>query len=301
MKLKSASSKAVKSKSAANGKANVRHNPPMPLPPVIPHQENYVPKHFVSVKKQSAHVVEICNELRVLQRHRSILIKSRIMQANRLQAIVAGTIGYNSGLIEKERMAKFKEANDLIKKVVAGEADTPLKPVIIVTMKGIDEFLLKQTEYEKGMLKLVKQLPVSKWVELQVGFGQLNLAIIIGECGDLSNYSSPAKVWKRMGLAPQEFDGKVAMGSTWRYGKEGKLPAEVWESFGYSPRRRSIAYLLGECLIKQNHDIYRKRYDEAKARFAAFHPDYMPGRCHRHGMLLTTKMALRNLWMEWNR
>ena len=55
-------------------------------------------------------VPQVAAELQDLQRRRSIVIKSRNMQANRLQAIVAGTLGYHSGMAEKERTKKFAEA-----------------------------------------------------------------------------------------------------------------------------------------------------------------------------------------------
>jgi hypothetical protein len=122
-----------------------------------------------------------------------------------------------------------------------------------------------------------------------------SLGTIIGETGDLSLYANPAKVWKRLGLAP--FNGK--MPSTWRSGKEGKLSSEEWSAIGYSPRRRSVMYVIGESLVKQNDGDYRKRYDEAKAAIAAAHPDYSKGRCHNHGMLLCVKRLVRDLWKQW--
>ena len=40
------------------------------------------------------------------------------------------------------------------------------------------------------------------------------------------------------------------MGASWRACK--KLPKIEWEKYHYSPRRRSIAYLVSEALVKQN-------------------------------------------------
>jgi hypothetical protein len=151
----------------------------------------------------------------------------------------------------------------------------------------------------------------------------LFLAIVVGECGDLANYANPAKLWRRMGCSPWVFNGKTLMGATWKSGKEGKLPASEWELFGYSPRRRSISYLIGEGILRQNgsqearkaYEIggvsyparlarlcgpYRARYDYAKNACAENHPDYKPLRCHLHGMLLGTKLLIKNLWIEWN-
>lgn len=265
----------------------------------------------------------ICMELQALQRMRVIAMKSRIMSANRLQAIIAGTLGYSSGMAEKDRQKKFKEASDLIKAVMKGEAHTPMESIIRATMIGIEALEAEQARHEKAMLELVKKLPVAAWVEKpeQRGFGLMGLAIIVGECGDLCNYSGPGragiyKLWRRMCLNPWTFDGKTAMGATWRSGREGKLPAEQWEQFGYSPRRRSIAYNIADPLLKLNgrceagegnyDDVtaagpYRLEYESAKASVAKSHPDYKPMRCHLHGMLLMTKLLLANLWREWKR
>ena len=251
-------------------------------------------------------VPEISNTLKKMQRQRAILIKSRIMQSNRLIAIVAGELGYSSGMAEKDRAAKFAEAAKMIEDIKANPhgSDFDLKNVVLTTSIGIEAFTDLLKNVETGMKVAVRELPIVKnWVQKpeQRGFGELFLAIVVGECNDLSLYANPAKVWRRMGCAPLEFDGQTLMGATWRSGKQGKLPAEKWGEFGYSPRRRSIAYLIGEGIVKQNGDgPYRRRYDEAKEKIQQAHPDYPKQRCHRHGMLLATKLLLKELWAEWN-
>jgi len=276
-------------------------------------------------------VPKIATELQSLQRQRAWHLKSRNMMANRLQATVAGTLGYRSGLKESERTAVFREASKLIKQIVDGEVASNLKGIVLATTEAIKGFNNNKKFLEKQMLAFAKQLPVAPWVEHvdQRGFGLPFLAIVIGETGDLANYANPAKVWRRLGCAPHTFDGKTLMGATWRSGKHGKLPASEWEEFGYSPRRRSIAYLIGESLVKHNQDgPYRKRYDETKLGASRKHPEWIrcpkcegTGKkgamkttcgackgtgevwmhCHLHGMLLATKRLLRNLWIEWNK
>lgn len=258
------------------------------------------------VPKVRKNIAVIAQELQALQRQRAVVIKSRIMQANRLQAIVAGTLGYSSGMDEKSRLKKMSEASAIIKEVSAGETDSPMKAIILTTLVGIEAFETMQKALEKEMLKVAEKLPIAKWVSQsnQKGFGLLSLAIVIGETGDLANYANPGKVWRRLGCAPYTKDGKTLMGATWRSGKEGKLHAIDWEEFGYSPRRRSIAYVIGENLLKQNGEgPYRTRYNESKERSMENHPEYgpKPGRHHNHGMLLMTKLLLKNLWIEWNR
>lgn len=329
-------------------------------------------------------VAAIAAELQSMQRQRAVVLKSRNMQANRLQAVVAGTLGYSASMPEKDRLRKFVEASALIKAVAAGTADHPMKAVIKTTLIGVDAFNDLKDALEKEMVRSARLLPVAGWVGRpeQRGFGLLFLAIVVGETGNLANYATVSKFWRRLSCAPWGFEGRDRMGATWRSGKEGKLPAAEWESYGYSPRRRSIAYLIGEGLVKQNGAAgprgngdgggaqvvtdgvaapshprgpvapsgngrkgessrvtepdaapsrpggaaglqdgdggetsvvtdcgsaparpcgpYRHRYDTAKAALKAKHPEYPAGRCHLHGMLLATKLLLKNLWVCWN-
>lgn len=280
-------------------------------------------------EKIKAAVAATSLKLRALQRQRTIVMKSRNMNANRLQAIVAGTIGYSANMTEGDRKKKFQEASALIKAVVDDGEDHPMADVIRVSAIGIEAFENMKASLEKAMVKAAKTLPVMDWVRHpdQRGFGELFLAIVIGETGDLNLYENPAKVWRRMACAPWEFDGRCLMGATWRSGKEGRLPSEEWEKYGYSPRRRSISYLIGESLVKSNgvNGPYRRRWLEAKVRAAETHPEWpwtdciaegCKGKgdtscptcggtglkCQRanlHGRLLASKRLLLNLWVEW--
>ncbi len=303
------------------------------------------------IESEPAGVPAIATELQCLQRQRAVYMKSRIMQANRLQALVAGTIGYHSGMKEADRIKMFAQSATLINQIAAGEVTSNARAIVMTHKVGIEELERMQRELEKSMVKMAKTLPVAAWVERpeQRGFGMLFLAIVIGETGDLANYANPAKVWRRLGCAPWTKNGETLMGATWKSrGKSKtftKLTAEEWEGMGYNPRRRSIAYLIGEGLMKQNGSIrtddstsvtehttvgpYRTRYVEAKVRIYQTHPevvhrqwewkpcdkckeaDGVCGTCggtgvkcqraHLHGMLLATKLLLKELWIEWNK
>jgi len=236
--------------------------------------------------------------LQELQKARAFAMGSRIMFTNRIESHVAHTMGYWTGASEEERKAAFTGARHAIE---GGELPPALKLVVAEFQRSIDGCRKQEKEFEKGMKRHAETLPVSKWAEApeQRGFGLLTLAIVVGEAGDLSNYPDKGRLWKRFGCAPREYDGVTQMGATWR--SKGGLPAGEWEAFGYCPRRRSVAYLIGENLLKQNHGPYRARYDEAKALQQARYPDYSKLRCHRHGMLLATKLLLKNLRAEWHR
>jgi len=251
-----------------------------------------------------------CLELQRLQRERAYHLKSRIMVYNRLQAAVAGQLGYCSALKEGERLKLFKRADEEIKKIASGEASSNgYGNLVLPTMMSVDTFGSQVDMLEEEMHTVAKTLPTAAWVEEpeQRGFGIHLFAVLIGETGNLANYPLPGKLWKRMGCAPYEVDGVMHMGSTWRKpgllkknGTSAKMHAENWTEFGYSKRRRSIAYLIGENLMKINKSIYRKRYEVTKERFAEKHEGTSKMHCHLHGMLLATKLLMKNLWMEWN-
>ncbi|MFZ1992215.1 MAG: hypothetical protein WAW96_20865 [Alphaproteobacteria bacterium] len=111
-----------------------------------------------------------------------------------------------------------------------------------------------QHEYDKQLRKLAGSLPVAPWVEQQKGFGLINLGLIVGEAGDLSAYSNPAKLWKRFGLAVMP-DG----GAQRKFADKEKA-----EAAGFNPRRRAVAHILGDCLIKKEGQ-YRALYLARKA------------------------------------
>lgn len=278
---------------------------------------------------------ETCRELQALQRQRAIIIKSRNMQAQRLCAVVAGDIATNrprkdnAPLVKGDWKKLYEEAAVLIKDVMAGSSRCRLDDVIRTSYIGIGSFEELKTQLERSMRKLARTLPTAGWAEdrEQAGFGLLSLATVVGETGDLTTYAGPAAVWRRMGCAPWSFEGKTLMAGTWKGGQEGKLPAGEWAAYGYNPRRRSIAYIIGENIVKQNKDgPYRTKYLEAKRAAFHAHPDWPwkdcdkcvgedldPAGCttcggtgkkylraNRHGMLVATKLLLKNLWRNWH-
>lgn len=263
--------------------------------------------------RRGPNVPQICKELQALERLRVWNLKGRIKNENFARAAIANIDGYFSGMSEKERAAAWDKAgktfSELMKLHKKGEPLPAQFSGIGPGLFAVQMFADAEDAYSKQMLKFAKQLPVVAWVEdeNQRGFGLPNLAILVGEAGDLNNYPNPAKLWKRFGLAPIEKDGKSMMPSTWRGGKQGKLSAADWEAAGYSPRRRSIAYNVGEPLMKLNHSEYRHRYDEAKLAMLKAHPDRHKknkpdepnGHCHNHAMLLMTKLLVKNLWIAW--
>ena len=255
---------------------------------------------------------EVVGELRALQRGREQLIKMRVQAGNQRLHIVACGLGYHAGMVKEERMQYMDEASALVESVTDNGAVHHFADKILAAQVGIDALLAEQSRLEKEMLPLAKLLPVADWIDEpeQAGISLQKLGEIIGECGDLSLYGNPGKVWKRFGCAPFTKGDKTLMGSTWK--KKKQLSADEWTQAGYCPRRRAIMFIVGDNFIKQNFltkigrkgdkpGPYRQRYLECKARFRETHPGATLKHADNHGRLLAVKLFLKNLWIEWRR
>lgn len=246
-------------------------------------------------------IPEICQELQRLQRYRVCHVKSRITLNNRLIAAAAVELGYLGTMSLKDKRALFREARIMVTRIKQGQMESPLKTLVSNGDMAIGAFDTEIKSIEHTMMELANKLPVAQWSrdKKRAGFGLRFLAILIGETGDLNNYHNPAKLWRRMGCAPFRNNGSNLMGATWRSGKEGRLSPNQWDTYGYSPRRRSVAYLIGDNLHKVNRSIYREHYDKVFAQTRKTRPDWVELRCHRHAMLLTTKRLFKELWAAW--
>lgn len=246
-------------------------------------------------------VPDTCFEIRQVHATREMYLKAAISIENTRAGIVRHSLGFKTSQDESEREAGRKKAAAFIGMALKGE-DVPvpeLVPLIMQMEEGIKAPRKCADSHGKILSNLAKSLPVSDWVTSVKGFGQINFGRIIGEAGDLSLYPNPAKLWKRLGLAPYQKNGVTKMPSTWM--RTGGLSAEEWTALGYCPRRRAVAFVLGESLLKANKGVYRQRYDEAKARFKETHADCKDIHAHKHAMLCMVKRLIRDLWVEWNK
>jgi hypothetical protein len=217
--------------------------------------------------------------------------RSRIVIENRLRAEIAVDLGYYSRLDEAKREELFAQARGIIDAITSGEeGHDAYRDLVESTHLALDQFAAREKGFKSTAEKIAKKLPVAEWATApeQKGFGLFSLAKIVGECGDLTsrpgkpeeggNYESPAKLWKRMCLAPFSFREQTHMGCTWRvYGGRKEipaLPASEWSAYGYSGRRRSVMYTIGESLLKANDGPYRERYLAAKVAAYQNHPDW---------------------------
>lgn len=168
-------------------------------------------------------------------------------------------------------------------------------------------FMRGRSDTEKTMVDLAKQLPFADWVQSKAcpGFSLVNYAKLIGTVRNLADYRSPGAVWKMVGLAPFKKGDVTKSCSTWMY--EGGLTSEDWVKAAYSPSRRSMMYVIGDCLIKAGGGIkrpekwnrYSRIYYERKEYEKVKAPLLKPIIHHRRAQRVMEKRLVRDLWVMW--
>lgn len=113
---------------------------------------------------------------------------------------------------------------------------------------------------ERQLAKLAKRLPIAEWVESVPGLGFGSVAAIVGEAGDLSAYPSVAGVWKRMGLAVIDGDGR----------QRRVADAERALAHGYNPERRSVVWVMADSMSKLQRTWLDKETGEVKKPAGAY-------------------------------
>lgn len=169
-----------------------------------------------------------------------------------------------------------------------------------------DVLAAQRAETDKELVKLARQLPIYAWAKEQRGISELSIAAIVGEAGDLGNYSNVGKLWKRMGLAV--FDGERQRKHT---------DAAKAAIHGYSPSRRSQMFVIGDNMIKAGlrnpKDPVTKKpvgetaaispwgqlYLDRRAYEVTRDPEIKPIVAHRRAKRYMEKRLLREAWRAW--
>lgn len=191
------------------------------------------------------------------------------------------------------------KADHLYDGIQNGKVQEPaLELALMPFLTSVVVFSNKRKELDKHLKKLVHQLPIWPWVQDIKGFAEMGLAAVVGEAGDLSNYATIAKLWKRMGLAVMDGlrQGRV------EEGLDKKERAVRFIEHGYSPHRRAAMFAnIGDPLIKGNKDgIYRTIYLRQKAIYLG-REDMTPMHAHRMAQRYMEKRLLKHLWQAWRR
>lgn len=183
---------------------------------------------------------------------------------------------------------EIKDA-DRLYNAALGKGSDPMAEIayaaIFPLVEARDSVAKHRAAVEKRLAKLAKTLPVAPYVESVRGVGIASLAAIVGEAGDLSNYSTPAKLWKRFGLAVMDD------------GRQRRVAGAAALDHGYSPSRRSVMWNVGACIIKPGGPL-KEAYDARKVIEAT--RVETKGHAHNRAQRCVEKKFLRSLWVEWN-
>lgn len=231
---------------------------------------------------------EIIERIMLLSRQRNQLMNAEFRTNNHFLALERMAAGKPKGkrkVVMTPKQIEFAQA-------IAAKVNPILKP-------ALKAFHKERIALDRELGKLAEQLPeeVYSWAMNIRGVGRLGLSLIIGATGDLSKYSGPSKVWKRLGIAviDGERQRKIA----------GKTPEKKLLAIrhGFNPTRRALVYNISEALMKQNRGEYKTLYDERKALELERLPDIPKGRkawAHQRALRYMVRRFILHLWCKWN-
>jgi hypothetical protein len=274
---------------------------------------------------QSSHAVALAPtiaEIRYWHRQRVFAMEQRKRADLALGAFLRTQLGWSRSLPGADAAKIAKQAADLVafgEKVAKGKStgigDTLFGQwgtIILASIHGRAHWDAIEATATKEMERLASSLPAwESFGEGVKGFGPRSLAVIIGEAGDIGSYATVAKLWKRMGLA--------VMNGVRQGGLRKTASADEWIAHGYSARRRSYMYVIGDVLVKNKgayREVYlaRKEYEreQAKVRGLTVAPSakipakrkaefISDGHIHKRSQRYMEKRLLRDLWRAWRR
>lgn len=256
-------------------------------------------------------ITGICVALQELQVRRKFWIGTINKQTNAMGALVRRMIGFvGKDQDEADREKLKKRAARIVARAMKDEPqdtdDTAVAGALVADFAAFGEALrapeARRHDIELQMKCAVRKLPIAEWAKGVRGLGEIGLAVIIGEAGDLANYATKRKLWRRLGLGMAPGHEAHAY-STWRM--KGGLTAEDWTTAGYAPRRRAeIHSCVAEPMLRQQTMItgpYRQAYDKRRARCEAVHADWTKAHLHADALRIMTKELISDLWSEWRK
>lgn len=283
-------------------------------------------KSSLITSMQTPGLSQTIDALAELQFRRITYIREVNALNNRVRAMIRRALGWQWDMPEKEREALNKRAGRLQGQIEKGdtnslEADAStgnaLAADVLVFARSREPLDAARKQVEKEMRRLARSLPVwAAWAEGVRGLGDLGLAVIVAEAGDIGSYATVERLWKRLGLA-------VINGER----QQKKTDPELAAAHGYNPRRRAEMYaVVADPLFRQQWRGEREEngitipagpigpygvvyaYEKAKAQPRIEATKELPVkdrwnglRVERHARRLMTKKLLADLRQVWRR
>jgi hypothetical protein len=255
---------------------------------------------------------DIIAQIRRHHRRRRFAMKIQQKLDRALESFVRiNATAWSPDLPEAEREKINREVKELIKKARAGE-QSELSDIVLVSDQARAPTDDMRDASEKAMEKLAVKLPVYPWIKSVHGAGELGLATIVAEAGDLASYPNPAKLWKRLGFAPYDgFAGSSWKRDTWR---PRALTKEEWIANPFSGQRYALMHQIIVWLVNaqwigkaktesgegEPNGPYGQIYSDRRKHTMKTHTDWSDGHRRMDALRVTMKVFLLHLWMEWN-
>lgn len=245
---------------------------------------------------------DLFNVLKELQSLRKAAIRMQIKMNNGCQALVARFIGYQPNMTKKERDEVWDKAGKIVHRVERNKPIDENFDCVISFIKqnqnarsGYDAY---RDDIQEQMVELVSSLPYTEWFASMRGFSELALARILGESGDLKNYSNPGKLWKRFALHVYNGYAPSSYGvSDW---VDGYVPSKKeWiEISNVAQRRAEIYSIIQVGVVQCRNPEYRTVFDERKTYEKERNPEIRDGHAHKRAHRYVAKRLLRDLWKK---
>lgn len=264
-------------------------------------------------------VASLCTSIQEDQVDRKFAIQMEAAIVQRISARVVRAIGLDHDADETSRKAAWVRAERIVRRALQGkpqddgdqEIARALAGNLAISSAALAPISAYRDEIEAKMRTAAELLPGFALTARTAGFKAIGLAVIIGEAGNLSNYATVRKLWRRLGLGMAPGHEAHAY-STWGRMK-GALSGEEWTRAGYSPKR--LGQIYGVVTVPLGMNKGKNRYGEIyaarRARTAITHPTgtlaeskadpnrWTPGHSHADAQRVMTKALISDLWSEW--
>ncbi len=236
-------------------------------------------------------MTEVCEVLRERHRQRQDLLSAEVRMTMQIKAIC-------------RRLVKGDTSEAaLLYDAISGNSSHPQANIAVLVTEPLvaarSTISACRIAVERIMEHEVKHLPIWPRVKATPGFGALSLASIIGETGDLANYSTHSKLWKRLGLAV--IDGE----------RQRRVLGAAAIEHGYNASRRAVVWTVGQCVFRAQSQRIDKRTGEITKPAGPYRLGYdarkelelarveTRGHAHNRAARYMEKKLIRNLWRAW--
>lgn len=277
--------------------------------------------HAYNANLRRSDLLELINDLISYQKTRRFCIKSQSRIDRSAEAFAARFLGFSNITPKAESEAIWKKVSAFRKrvekdpeKIDPDDILAPAIPILVESAKSRECWDRMRSNTEKLMREVARQLPVFEWVQSVKGFGELGLAIVVGEAGDLSNYATKERLWKRLGLAV--IDGKR---------QQRRTDPDEAKAHGYNPKRRAEVWTIADSMFRHQwaadkdtdgknpmktgkpvavpaHPTgpYGAAYMVRKARTTEY-TTWTPMHRENDARRIMTKELIADLWREWRK